>query len=91
MQRKRGERMDPMTGEDRESRRKILVVVGRGAVPVAFHTVWVVLETPVLIGYARVSKADSSQSLDLQRDLCARPSSTGAVPRHVSKRRSAPA
>ena len=27
MQRKRGERMDPMTGEDRESRRKIRVVV----------------------------------------------------------------
>ena len=27
MQRKRGERMDPMTREDRESRRKILVVV----------------------------------------------------------------
>ena len=33
-----------------------------------FHTVWVVLETPVLIGYARISKADGSQSLDLQRD-----------------------
>ncbi len=28
----------------------------------------VVLETPVLIGYARISKADGSQSLDLQRD-----------------------
>ena len=28
----------------------------------------VVLETPVLIGNARISKADGSQSLDLQRD-----------------------
>ena len=33
-----------------------------------FHTVWLVLETPVLIGYARISKADGSQSLDPQRD-----------------------
>lgn len=34
----------------------------------------------MLIGYARVSKADGSQSLDLQRDvLCA----TGVDPQHV--------
>ena len=32
-----------------------------------FHTVWTVYDT-CLIGYARVSKADGSQSLDLQRD-----------------------
>ena len=34
----------------------------------SFYTVSVVLETTMLIGYARISKADGSQSLDLQRD-----------------------
>ena len=47
---------------------------GRTA-PFSGVTETVVLETPVLIGYARISKADGSQSLDCRWMLCARPAS----------------
>ena len=46
----------------------LALMSGTDFAPFSGVTETVVLETPVLIGYARISKVDGSQSLDLQRD-----------------------